>query len=160
MALTVQELKKAFAYALIERPGKPFEVAFAIFRDNAETSQALYAATYWPNDPEVLEYQRVAIANPDEAGLLPTKQQFAHEVLQRCRAEQDTEVYVKIATLYASITGHIEKPSTGASNTINNLPNAKIILMPTIMERDAFSTKATQQQKTLTIEGERIANER
>lgn len=154
--MTEEAAKRAFALALMERPSKPFEVAFAIWPSNEETNKALYAATYWPTDPQVLEFQREIISAPEVAGILPTKYQAAREVLERARKCRDDEVFAKLMSLYCTIMGQIDKPG---SNAVVNAPTFinKVIMMPQTQAKEEWSLRATAHQRNLVLEGEAIS---
>jgi hypothetical protein len=157
MAMSDQDAKKAFALALMERPGKPFDVAFALFPSNSETSRALQAATEWPSDPDVLEFQRNITADPQQAGILPSKYQAAREVLDRARKCRDDETYAKLMSLYCTIMGQIDKPGQPISATSNTLNIGKVIMMPAPLGVEEWSRNATSQQRNLVIEGEAMS---
>jgi len=147
--------KKAFALAMMDRPEKAFDVAFALFPSNTDTGLALKAASEWPKDPEVIAFQRQAIADPQAAGVLLDREQAAREILERARNCRDDETYGKLMRLYADVRGFIKQ---GEANTTNNTVNVtKVIMMPAPQSKEDWSRNATAQQRNLVIEGEKIA---
>ena len=150
------DYKKAFALSLLARPGKQFDVAFDLFRSNDDTAKALWAATNWPNDPEVIAFQRAVVAEPEATGALPTKYQAAFEVLDRARKCKDDDSYCKLMTLYGTLMGQIEKPGQPASQQANVIIN-KVIMMPATVSKEDWSRQATTQQRSLILEGEVIS---
>jgi hypothetical protein len=151
--MTERDAKQAFALALMERPGKPFDVAFALWPGNDETSKALFAATNWPTDEEVLDFQRAIVANPEVAGILPSKYQAAREVLDRARKCRDDETYTKLMRLYCEVMGQIDKPNSGIQ--VNTVTVNKVLVVPAMpTNRADWQRDAIAQQETLFIEGE------
>lgn len=154
--MTEEAAKRAFALALMERPSKPFEVAFAIWPSNEDTPKALYAATNWPNDSQVLDFQREIVSAPEIAGILPTKYQAAREILERARKCRDDETFGKLMKLYGEFMGQIDKPSNGAPLQATTVIN-KVIVMPAQQPKEQWSLRATTQQRNLVLEGEAIS---
>ena len=154
--MTELDYKKAFALSLLARPGKPFDVAFDLFRSNDDTQKALWAATNWPTDPEVIAFQREVVADPESTGALPTKYQAAFEVLERARKSKDDDSYCRLMTLYGTLMGQIEKPGTPASQQTAVIIN-KVIMMPATVSKEDWSRQATTQQRNLVLEGETIS---
>lgn len=154
--MTELDYKKAFALSLLARPGKQFDIAFDLFRSNEDTPKALWAATYWPTDPEVIAFQREVVVDPASAGALPTKYQAAFEVLERARKSKDDDSYCRLMTLYGTLMGQIEKPGSPITQQAAVIVN-KVIMMPATVSKQEWSQQATQQQRNLVLEGETIS---
>lgn len=152
---TEAELKHAFALATANG-GDPHRVAFGLFPSPDDTPLAVRAARDWPTDIEVLAYQRQIQADPKTAGALPDKYQTAREILERARKAVDDMAYFRIMSLYCDVMSHIDKQSAGTpSVNVNIAP--KVILMPAPMSKTDWSRQATEQQRGLVLEGNRIA---
>ena len=154
--MTELDYKKAFAMALLARPGKQFDIAFDLFRGNENTQKALWAASHWPDDTDVIAFQREVLADPEATGALPTKYQMAFEVLERARKSKDDTDYCKLMTLCATLLGQIDKPGSPVTQQAAVIVN-KVIMMPATVSKQEWSERATQQQRNLVLEGETIS---
>lgn len=142
---TANKLK--FARAWLEDPQQPYRAAMKLFPTNGHL--AWTAAQEWVNDKIVLaEVERLKqVLTEDD--LLPTKAAYLKELLEHARdaRKNDPEVGFKYDNLYASMRGHIEKP-TAASVTVNNVTVNRVMI-----QKD----HGTNEEYAVTLEGQQNA---
>lgn len=137
------ELKTAFAKALLSSPDDPFKAAFSVISNN---SKACEAATYWTNDAFV-KSEKIRLL--DEHGLkafLPTKEQQAKDIYEMATDTRlDEEIRLKAHELYAKLMGHIEKPD----NSTKIILNQTVMTVPVCATDEEWEKRAQKQQHVL-----------
>lgn len=117
-----QALKLAFAASLMRSPDDPFKAALAVIDASRNAGPAMYAANYWPFDPDVkAEVERLR-EEKGELAFLPTKADLARSLWEKAHGERTSnDDFVKIARLYAEILDFIPKQSKVAIDAKNSV---------------------------------------
>lgn len=141
-----QEAKAKFAEELLRRPRAAFEIACELFGP-METGRALKASAEWPVDPYVLDIQAGLIEEHGERYFLPTKEQFARQVIDYADTIRTPEDRLKAYRLYAEVMGFIEKPGVVVNN---NVDNRRVMIVKDHGNDDDWERRLVNQQKQLT----------
>src|SRR6266576_4373575 len=120
----IEDQKKAFAFAFLKHPDKPFLAADLAFPD---VGQAMLAATQWVNDPFVRQHQMDLIEQYGADKFIPTEVDVLNGVY---KIADDTkilpEIRLRAYELYAKIKQrYFEKPNV--HNTQNNIINQGVM---------------------------------
>lgn len=143
-----QQLKAAFAAALLKNPqdleGR-FKAALSV---TADTGQALLMANKWVTDPFVVAEQKRLVEMSEDGGLdfIGTKADFAREVLDTARGAWDLDAKHKFYKLYAEARGFIVKADTNVNVQVNN---NKVMIVKDLGTDAQWEEKARQQQQRL-----------
>lgn len=106
-------LKPKFAAMLLEHPDNAFIAAQAVFPD--DMARALYIASHWLTDPDVLTEKARLRDKGADLKTLPTKADLARRAWE-LTDKGLFEDRIKAMKLYADIMGHIEKPQAPVTN--------------------------------------------
>lgn len=113
-----EEAKKAkFAALLLKTPSEPFVAAMAVEPDN--NGIALWIASHWIADDEVMAHQAKLRSMGEDLSDLPSKADLARTVWQLTQ-QGLFEDRIKAAKLYAEVRGFIDKTPPVAVNVNNN----------------------------------------
>jgi hypothetical protein len=113
------ERQKLFARFLLLYPTNPRRAAIAAFGDDYTSINT--ALSSWLHSDVIVKYQEELRAANIEAELLPTREAFAHEVLELARqAYGDTGDKVKAFKLVADVLGYADKKLTQTADKIVN----------------------------------------
>lgn len=137
--------KKAFAAALLANPKSPFEAAITVFGPSAtELGRASYAATYWPQDREVIAFQQDLLKNNGAANFLPTKETASLRVWEWTNIGP-TEDRIKAMKLYCEMNDFIAKPGANVSVYVNN----RVMEVPVSKSDEDWEREAAASQEKL-----------
>jgi len=138
------EAKKAkFAALLMNTPNEPFVAAMGVEPDN--NGIALWIATHWIGDDEVLAHQKRLRESGEDLNNLPNK---AAQLAEIWKLTQHGlyEDRIKAHKLYADIKGHIEKPQPAVSVNVNN---NRVMVIRDQGSDDDWEKKVAKQQSDL-----------
>ena len=113
--------KRKFAAAILKNP-KPLEAAVAVFGGSPSVlGKALYAATHWPEDHEVISLKLELLNDEENIELLPSKAKAARRVWEWTEAGQaPSKERLDAMRLYCEMQNFIDKP--GSSNVNVTMP--------------------------------------
>lgn len=146
-----QELKKAFAKALLFNPNNPFQAAKSVTEGDVQAAMGL--STHLVYDKEVLEFKKELIEERGADAFLPTKADMFSEVWRRANNTEDNDQFVKLAHLACDIRGFKEAPARViVNNTNNEISVNKVLVIPMREGSDANWEKQlmAQQQALIT----------
>lgn len=147
--MSLNNLKREFAYALLKNPSSCLDAALAVFP--FDTSTALKVSDIWPNDPMVVRYQHEILQQEGEEQFLPSKTEFLTKIWDRINQPNpitDNDEFVKLATLYGKARGFIEEKGTQATS-INIGESAKVMIVTNAGTDDEWQAKAIANQQKL-----------
>lgn len=110
---------------------------------------AMQLANEFVNDAEVQEEKERLIAEYGEDYFLPTKAQFAREVLEAARNEPDGRAKVGLYKLHADVRGFV----TRGNKIVNVDRSHKVINVTQAESIDAWKKNARNQQTDLITAG-------
>ncbi len=115
--------KRKFAAALLKNP-QPLEAAISVFGGGASTlGKALFAATNWPNDFEVIKLKQELLDDEQNTELLPSKAKAARRVWEWTETGQSvSKERLEAMRLYCEMRNFIEKPGTNSSVQVTMPP--------------------------------------
>lgn len=146
-AAEVQAFKVKFAAALLREPENAFKAGVEVF--GADTGRALYAATKWLNDAEVLAERTKLLQTHGARAFLPSKEDYAREVWKQATNERvPVEDRTRLLALYGDVMGFKEAAQKNAGGiTINN---NKVMLVKDFGNDSDWEARAAAQQHALT----------
>lgn len=104
-AETATLLKKLFAAAWIRVPDNPFAAAREI---EQHPGKAMWIASHWVNDEDVLQERTRLIAVLGPIAKVPTKEEFAAEIYQRaCKLKEGSD-QLKYFETFAKVMSYID----------------------------------------------------
>lgn len=139
------QLKKAFALALLETSGQPYEAARKVFKSFTDGQRALHASNHWVNDPVVLTEQTRLIEDLGEEYFLPTKVMTARAIY--ALGELVTaSVGERLAAfrLYSEIRKFLPKDNVAAVNV--NIQQNRVMVMKDHGTDEEWEAKAAAHQ--------------
>lgn len=129
------ELKLKFAKAYARNRDDAYAAARTI---EADYGRAQHMAMNWISDPIVLEY--LAETEDDDAEALPTKDEFAAELLRQARETKSSAVKLDYMKLFATVMGFVEKPR-------DNSPQVNVAIVNKVMRMPRSSTDDEARQR-------------
>lgn len=145
--------KTSFAEQWLKNPSDPFKAALLVFPTN--TPKALWTATNWPLDAEVLKLKRDLEDEFGEASFLPSKNELARDIWEKAKSTGDPYAYERLAKLYADVRGFIEKPNVAQTNIQMIAPK---VIQVVNHGSDADWEKAAQKQQSELLSVSRSRN--
>lgn len=148
--VSLNVLKREFAYALLKNPSSCLAAAQEVFPFDAST--ALKVSDIWPNDPMVVRYMYEIRQQEGEEVFLPSKTDFLTKIWDRINQPNpitDNDEFVKLATLYAKARGFIEEKTNQNSTNINIGESAKVMIVTNAGTDDEWEAKAIANQQKL-----------
>ncbi|UCE07577.1 MAG: hypothetical protein JSW07_05965 [bacterium] len=142
------ELKLKFADALLRSPENPWVAAKEVTDD---VSLALQMSQLWVKDPIVVAQKEKLLSENGAKAFLPTKEDFAREVLVEARDAFDPDSKHKFYKLFGDSMGFIEKPSTNVSLNTQNITN-RVMMVPVSASDEEWQEKLKNQQEVLADE--------
>lgn len=139
--------KKAFAEALMQMPGKPFDAALQVTGTN--TNRALWIATNWPNDAEVKAITAQLIEDGGEMQFLPSKADLARKVWELGNTAFEAKDRLAAYRLYGEIRGFIDKPNANVQINNNTNVDNRVLVVKDLGTDDDWEAKAEAQQRAL-----------
>jgi hypothetical protein len=140
------EDKKKFAAELLRNPQQPFVAALAVYPDN--NNWALFVATHWPQDADVLKFQQEILKDHPETDFLPTEAELARAIWDKMNAKfTPIEDFTKLGKLYAEIRGFIKKTDTNI--TVNANTDNRVMVVKDLGTDEEWENKASKQQQAL-----------
>lgn len=112
--------KLAFARAWLLEPADPFKAACGIF--GTDTAKALRAATFWINDPLVLDEKDRLLDEEGEDAFLPSKTDALQAIWELSKVGEHKDRILALK-LYAEVRGYMPKAAPAVAvqnNTINH----------------------------------------
>lgn len=149
--------KEAFGIALALSPDDAFKAACAVFGD--DSGGALKASQTWLKDPVVIAAKLKFIEDNGRAADLPTKDEFAAEVLKMARQKSDDGqrfIYdgkdrLAAYKLAAEVMGYMPKPGSINLNQVNNDNRTQnVMYVPQPSTNDDWEERLAKQQAALT----------
>jgi len=142
-----RELKLRYARLLAAHPERAGQIGYDVFPGPENYGRALQAQV-WQHDPIVrAELERLQDAGEADV-LLPTKEQFAKEVLDTGRAAGDPKDKVAAFKLHAEVMGYMPKAGVNV-NVDNRSQTIKVLRVPAYGSSDAFRSRLKEQQTKL-----------
>lgn len=136
-------LKLRFAKAYARNPKDAYAAARTI---EADYGKAQHMASNWPSDPIVLEYlAEQSEVDPDK---LPTKDEFAAELLKQARETNSSAVKLDYMKLFATVMGYVEKPREATTN-VNVAVVNKVMRVPRSRTDDEARERIAANQARL-----------
>lgn len=131
-----------------------FEAACLTFTDPADTMLVHKAAAEYRFDRIVIEEMSKLAASEPEGGL-PTRFEQARDIYNLASdTSRSVSDRLKAHELYATIQGHIKKPSEGGMNVYND--NRRVMVMPApVDDLEAFEARAINHQARLVADAAR-----
>lgn len=153
--MTEQEIKAAFAAALLKDPSNPFKAAMSVIGDEdpGNVSDAAYMANHWVKDPVVVNEMQRLQSKEGELAFLPTKADLARKIWDLSNKPIDPSESAKLLKLYGEVMGFIEKPGTNVNVDARNL-SRNVMVVRSHASAESWEEKARNQQKGLTSDGE------
>lgn len=145
--------KRLFAQKLLEGD-EPFKIATSFYPENV--NRALFIASNWPNDVDVLQIIADLKNEKGEESFLPTKTEFLKRLWSDMDSCFEEETRVKYAKLYAETRGFIEKPQTNVEINQNRIVN--VMRVPQRQSLDDYERTALEQQTKLITDATRNTN--
>jgi len=143
-----QALKVEFARMLLKTPEEAFKIALLMFPNN--NNRALRVAMEWPTDEVVKAAQTELLNESGEDAFLPTKAEFARELLDKMHAAWiATEDYIKVAKLYADIRGFVQKPVQQTNIDLSNKVQNNVMIIKENGSDDEWEKGLREQQAAL-----------
>jgi hypothetical protein len=143
MTNEAEVLEKRKYAALLFKEGDAFKAALLMFPQ--DTSRAFWIANNWVNDDEVNAEKNRIVKSGKDIDFLPTKAEFARELLQRMRRCDDDGKYASIAKIYAEVRQFIEKPQTN----VNVNAVSRVIEVPAFRDESEWEAKTASDQREL-----------
>jgi len=147
-------LKKKFAYELLKAPKDSLKIARELLTTPNDISniynvgKALKISQLWPVDPVVIAEKEKLLRDNGAKHFLPSKEEFAREVLDVARSAGDFDTKHKFFKLYAESQGFIEKPTTNITSNTQNISN-RVMVMPAPTEDSHWEKQLLVQQQSL-----------
>jgi hypothetical protein len=144
----VPALKRLFAAALLREPVHVFAAAQQVFGSDA--GRALYAASMWLNDPDVLAEKTKLLKDKGARSFLPSKEDYARE-LWKLAMDSRTPIEDKrgFLSLFGDAMGYKETLQKNMGGvTVNN--NSRVMIVRDFGDDDAWEAQAAAQQHKLT----------
>lgn len=140
------ELKQRFAAEWLASPNDPFKAACNVY--GADTGKALYAATHWINDPDVLAEKQRLIDEDGEDAFLPNKAELCRKVWDMAQGEIEARDKLAALRLYGELRNYIEKPNSAV--TVNtNVTTNKVMVVREKATVDEWERGLIEQQRRL-----------
>lgn len=141
-------LKLEYARLLAAHPERAASIGYEVFPGQENYGRAMQAQI-WQHDPIVrAEVERLQRGGEVDA-ILPTKEQFAKEVLDEARAARDPKDKVGLFKLHAEVMGYMPKTGTNVNVVNDNSVVRNVLLVPQYQSRDDFAVEFKQQQTRL-----------
>lgn len=142
--------KQLYALALLRHPDDTYKAALEVV--GGDLARALVMSREWPQDPEVIEYKTLALADKGEEAFLPSKADVVRAIWGKAEKCSDPDVAFKGYKLVADIMGYVEKPGTTINN--NTLVDQRKVMVVTDHGTDEeWEAKLLAQQAALTNDG-------
>lgn len=140
------KLKDAFAAAYLRNPTDSYAAARVI---ESNYGKAAWISLNWVFDEYVIAKMSTMQQSVGVASMLPTKEEFALQVLTASTDVADKADKLKYLDLFAKVMGYVDKP--GAGGNIGNLTiNQNRVMTKVIYESpDAWERAATAKQAAL-----------
>jgi hypothetical protein len=146
--------KQLYAHALLKHPDDPYKAALMVV--GGDLARGLVMSREWPQDPEVIEYRAMALADKGEDAFLPSKADVVRAIWDKAEKCRDPDVAFKGYKMVADIMGYVEKPGTTINN--NTLVDQRKVMVVTDHGTDEeWEAKLLKQQAALTHDGARSA---
>lgn len=148
--ISLNNLKREFAYALLRNPSSCLAAAQEVFPFDAST--ALKVSDIWPHDPTVVRYKYEIKQQEGEELFLPSKTDFLTKIWDRINQPNpitDNDEFVKLATLYGKARGFIEEKVNQNATNINFGESAKVMIVTNAGTDDEWQAKAMANQQKL-----------
>jgi len=142
-----RELKLRYARLLASHPERAASIGYEVFPGQENYGRAMQAQI-WQHDPVVrAEVERLQNGGEVET-IIPTKEQFAKEVLDEARAARDPKDKVGLLKLHAEVMGYM--PKNGVNVNVNNDNRSiKVLRVPAYASPAAFAERLRTQQTKL-----------
>jgi hypothetical protein len=147
--------KEAFGMALAMCPNDAFKAACAVFGD--DTGSALRASQKWITDPVVLAAKLAYIETNGASHDLPTREEFAGEILAFARAKNEDGTkylhenqFLAAFRLAGEVLGYVSKGAAVTVNNNNDNRTQNVMYVPQPTPDDDWADRLAAQQKTLT----------
>lgn len=138
--------KAQFAAALLREPHNPFKAAQEVF--GTDTGRALYAASKWLTDPEVLAARAGLLKTNGARAFLPTKEDCARELWAMATNERNPiEERTRVMSLYCDVMGYKETAQKNSGGI--TITNNKVMIVKDHGSDADWEARAAAQQHTL-----------
>uniref|UniRef100_A0AAU6VZR6 Terminase small subunit n=1 Tax=Pseudomonas phage Pavpe01 TaxID=3138545 RepID=A0AAU6VZR6_9VIRU len=154
----MDDTKSKAAYAaFLLKERDPFKAACMLCPD--DTGRALWHATNWPNDPEVLAEMERLRNSPDKLGQIASKFELARFYWDLAQdSKLDAKDRIAAAEKYGAVAGIYDPRQTNTTNV--NIENApRVMVVKDHGTDEEWEKKAAAQQSALTG-GKYVANTR
>ena len=137
------KLKKAFAAAFLRNPMDAYAAARTV---ETHIGKASWIAANWIMDAEVLAFMTEMQSTAGVTSMLPTKEEFALQVLTASHDVADKADKLKYLDLFAKVMGFVEKPGNGGVHVgtmnVNKVMTRIAFESPEAFERAAMARQA------------------
>ena len=144
------ELKTAFAEEWIKYPTDPFKAACVVF--GSDTGKALYAASHWVYDAQVIADKERISADYNALEYMPSKALLAKAIWDLATGQDgriDADNKIKAFKLYGEVMNFIEKPVAVSIDNSKNVTVNKVMVVREAASNEEWEQKLITQQARL-----------
>lgn len=147
--ITPTETEKVLFIEAWAASGNALDAATAVYgTEQINLPKVLYAARMWPNDPAFIRAKAEYEKSGQYSKQLPSKEQLLFDIYTRMQRARFAEDYEKLAKLYASMAGFVEKPKeANASDTQRQV--VSVMRVRDMGTNEEWEAKAAAQQRQL-----------